>query len=155
MAIIAAIWLFAEEWLWDGMLAAMAWLGRLPPIRWIESRIASLPPYPALLTFIIPAVVLLPFKVAAFWLIAKGQGLLGAALFIVAKVIGTALLARIFALTKPTLLSLSWFRRGYDAAIAWKAGVYDYVKSLPVYQRIQAFKVRLSTKMQRIKNWWQ
>ena len=154
LAIIAAIWLFAEEWLWDVMLAAMAWLGRLPPVRWIESRIASLPPYPALLAFIIPAAVLLPFKFAAFWLIAQGQALLGAALFIVAKVIGTALLARIFALTKPALLSVDWFRRAYEAVIRWKARVNDYVKSLPLYRRIQALRQLLREEMQRLKNWW-
>lgn len=136
------------------MQAAMAWLGRLPPIRWLESRIANLPPYPALLAFIIPAVVLLPFKFAAFWLIAQGQGLLGAALFIVAKVIGTAMLARIFALTKQALLSVSWFRRAYHQVIAWKAQVYEYVKSLPVYLRIQALKASLREEMQRLKNWW-
>lgn len=154
LAIIAAIWLFAEEWLWDVMLAPMAWIGRLQAVRWIESRIASLPPYTALLAFIIPAAVLLPFKLAAFWLIAQGQGLLGAATFIVAKVISTALLARTFALTKPALMTVDWFRRAYDAVIAWKAKVYDYVKSLPVYPCIQTLKASLREQMQRLKYWW-
>ena len=132
-----ALWVFLEEWVWDAMLAFMAWLGRLPPIRWAESQIAQLPPYAALITFIIPGAILLPFKLAAFWLIAHGHGLYGMWVFVIAKVIGTAFLARIFSLTKPALLSISWFSKVYFAIIGWKERLYAYVRALPAYQRIR------------------
>jgi hypothetical protein len=56
---------------------------------------------------LIPAAILLPFKFAAFWLIAKGHAVFGAMVFVIAKIIGTAFLARIVALTKPTLLTFA------------------------------------------------
>ena len=149
VAIVAAIWLFVEDWLWDGLLAITAWLGQLPPVRWVESQIARLPPYAALVAFVIPVIALLPFKLAAFWLIAKGQAVLGAAVFIVAKVIGTALLARIFSLTKPALLTIGWFARTYAAFSKWKIRVYAYVKALPVYQAIHAWKQRIRDEIKR------
>jgi hypothetical protein len=157
-AVLAGLWLIAEEWLWDGMLAATAWLVRLTPVRWIESRIARLPPYAALIAFAIPAIVLLPFKLAAFWLIAKHQAALGAMLFVVAKVVGTALLARIFSLTKPALLTIGWFSRAYVTFVGWKAALYGYVKSLPAYRAIVAwkrrFKRRASELLKRLKSDW-
>jgi len=48
--------------------------------------------------FLIPAAILVPFKLLAFWLIARGHGLLGLEVFVVAKIVGTGVsLARIFA----------------------------------------------------------
>lgn len=151
-AVLAALWIFLEEWLWDAMLAFMAWLGKLPPIRWCEGLIASLPPYAALIAFLIPAAILLPFKIAALWLIAHGHGIYGLWVFIIAKIIGTAFLARIFALTKNALLSIGWFARGYHAVIRWKERLYGYVRALPAYQRAHAL---MHTAKARLKAWWQ
>src|SRR5258708_12401828 len=74
--LLAALWIFLEEWIWDAMQACMAWIGRLPGVRWCEARIARLPPYAALVAFLIPAAILVPFKLLAFCLIARGHPLL-------------------------------------------------------------------------------
>ena len=151
VAIPAALWLFVEEWLWDAMLVLTSALSRLPPVRWIEAQITRLPAYAALIAFLIPVVVLLPFKLAAFWLIAHGKSVLGAVVFIVAKIIGTAFLARIFALTKPALMTIGWFARSYTAITAWKLRLYEYVRALPVYR---AMRQRTLALKRQVKNWW-
>ena len=66
LAVVAVIWIFLEEWVWDTMLATMAWLGKLPPIRWLETQLTRLPPYAALAAFLIPAAILLPFNSPRF-----------------------------------------------------------------------------------------
>jgi hypothetical protein len=132
-----AIWIFLEEWVWDEMLKFMAWLGKLPPVHWVETQISKLPPFAALIAFVIPGAILLPFKLAAFWLIAHGHGIYGLWVFIVAKIIGTAFLARIFSLTKPALLTIGWFKRGYLFISGWKERIYAYVRALPAYQRLR------------------
>ena len=137
--VLLALWIFLEEWVWDAMLAFMAWLGRLPPVHWAEAQIAKLPPYAALIAFIIPGAILLPFKFAAFWLIAQGHGVYGLWVFVIAKIIGTAFLARIFSLTKPALLTIGWFNRAYLAITRWKEQLYAYVRALPAYLRIRAW----------------
>lgn len=151
LAIPAALWLFVEEWLWDAMLALTSALSKLPPVRWVESQIAKLPAYAALIAFLIPVAILLPFKLAAFWLIAHGKGVLGMVVFIVAKIIGTAFLARIFTLTKPALMTIAWFARSYTAITSWKLRLYDYVRTLPVYQ---AIRLRATTLRRQVKTWW-
>ncbi len=52
--LLAALWIFLEEWVWDAMQACMAWIGKLPGVRWCEARIAGLPPYAAMVAFLIP-----------------------------------------------------------------------------------------------------
>ena len=151
IAVPAALWIFLEEWLWDFMLKVMAWLALLPPVRWLERQISRLPPYAALIAFVIPAAVLFPFKLAAFWLIAHGHSMLGAAVFIAAKIIGTAFLARIFSLTRNSLMTLGWFACAYNIINAWKARLYAYVRALPAYQRMRAL---LRAVKARIKSWW-
>ena len=38
-AVLAALWIFLEEWLWDAMLAFMAWLGKYS---WLKSAAVAL-----------------------------------------------------------------------------------------------------------------
>lgn len=151
ISIPLAIWIFLEEWVWDEMLAFMAWVGKLPPVHWIETQVAKLPPYAALIAFILPGAILLPFKLAAVWLIAHGHGVYGLWVFVIAKIIGTAFLARIFSLTKPALLTISWFNRAYFIITAWKERLYAYVRALPVYQRIRESTRALKLA---VKQWW-
>ncbi len=119
------------------MLRAMQWVAKLPPIAWLERQIGRLPPYVALIAFLIPAAVLLPFKLVALWLIAHGQKMLGVFVFIIAKIVGTAFLARIFSLTKPALMTIGWFAKSYLAFSGWKARLYAYVRATLVYQRVK------------------
>ncbi len=135
--LLLALWIFLEEWVWDAILAFMAWLGKLPPIHWAETQIAKLPPYAALIAFIIPGAILLPLKIAAVWLIAHGHSVYGLWVFVIAKIIGTAFLARIFSLTKPALLTIGWFNRAYLAITGFKERIYAYVRALPAYQGVR------------------
>jgi len=139
LTLLAALWIFLEEWIWDAMQACMAWIGKLPGVRWCEARIAGLPPYAAMVAFLIPGAILVPFKLLAFWLIARGHGLLGLQVFVIAKIVGTAFLARIFALTEPALLTIGWFARFYAAFTAWRDRLYAYVRSLPAWQAAKAW----------------
>jgi hypothetical protein len=137
--VLAALWIFLEEWVWDAMQACMAWIGKLPGVRWCEARIAELPPYAALVAFLIPGAILVPFKLLAVWLIATGHWLLGLEVFVIAKIVATAFLARIFELTKPALLTIGWFARFHAAFTAWRDRLYAYVKSLPAWRAAGAW----------------
>lgn len=132
---IAAIIILLEDWLWDDLQRLAAAIGRLPIFRQIERLIVSLPPYPSLAVFAAPSLLLIPVKLAALWLIAHGQAWLGLLTVIGAKVAGTALVARIYYLTQPKLMSLGWFARLHARFTAFKARIYGAVKSLSIYQK--------------------
>jgi hypothetical protein len=118
-AILALVILF-EEWGWVPLQRLMVHLARLPPLAWLERRIAALPPYAALVVFFLPALTLLPVKLLALWLLGQGQRMLGLLLIVLAKVVGTALVARLFTLTQPALMRLPWFAQSYGRWSAWK-----------------------------------
>ena len=136
--ILAALLLWFWEWLWEPLERFMVLIGRWPVLRQLEGWIGQAPRYIALACFIIPGAVLLPFKLLGLYFIGHGAAFLGIGTFLAAKVVGTALVARIFALTKPQLLEIAWFARAYAAVVRFKNYVFDSLHQHPVYQRTRA-----------------
>lgn len=125
LALAAGI-LFIEEWGWRPL---SRWLGRLaawPPLARLEVALRRSPPRLALLLFLAPAIGLFPVKLLALWLIHLGHDLLGIAVILAAKLLGTALVGRLFVLTEPQLMSFPWFAR----AIGWWARTRQRVKAV-------------------------
>jgi hypothetical protein len=119
-AVLFALLILFEEWGWEPLQRLMARIARLPLVRHLEAGIARLPPWAALVVLVLPLAVFVPAKLMAVWLIGSGRTGRGVAALIAAKVIGTALIARIFALTRPALLKLPWFAALYARWVTWK-----------------------------------
>lgn len=118
-------WLLAlvivfEEWGWLPLQAVLARLGRWPGLRWIEAWVRQLAPWAALLLFALPTALLLPVKLLALWAIGNGHVVLGMVVIALAKVVGTAVVARLFTLTRPALLQLRWLAWGYAHWLVFK-----------------------------------
>jgi hypothetical protein len=129
-----------EEWGWEPLQRLAARVFRLPLLRRIEAGIAALPPGAALAVFLLPTLMLLPVKLAALWLIGSGHALLGAVSIVCAKIVGTALVARLFALTQPALLRLAWFARWYGRWTAWKDALLARVRASAVWRAARTIK---------------
>src|SRR5690349_9127820 len=125
--ILAAIIILIEDWLWDDLARLAAAIGRLPVFHQIEMLIAALPPYAALVFFAVPSLLLIPVKLVALYFISHGHALFGLMTVIGAKIAGTALVARIFTLTRPRLLRISWFAWAYEHFVAFKARIYAVI----------------------------
>jgi hypothetical protein len=138
--VLAALLLLFEEWGWEPLAALLARLAKLPLIAWLEERVRRLPPYAALATFAVPALMLLPVKIAALFFIARGHGMLGLLVLLAAKILGTAILARLFTLTQPTLMQLGWFARWYPRWKAWKDRIMEEVRRSPAWQSTRKIK---------------
>jgi hypothetical protein len=129
VGLLLALVLLFEEWGWRPLAELLALLARLKPIARLEAVIASLPPYAALVVFALPSLLLAPVKLAAVWLLTQGKVLSAGALMIAAKVAGTALVARIFMLTRPALMRLPWFARLYHWVVPWKEAVFARIRA--------------------------
>ncbi len=140
---IAALILFAEEVLWELAKRLMAQVGRLPLIRTIEAMVARLPPPAALALFVLPGALLLPVKISALWLIAHGHTLVGLQLIIAAKLIGTVLVARIFTLTRDSLMTLQWFARAHRFVLGWRERIYGFVKASHAWLTLALWRGRM------------
>lgn len=144
-----ALLILFEEWGWEPLQRAMAWLGRLPLLRRFEAWVRGLPPYAALAVMLLPTLLLLPIKLLALWLIGMGRALLGLLVILLAKVIGTAVLARLFQLSQPALLRLPWFARGYARWTAWKAALLIWVRASAPWRYARALRMRLRRGLRR------
>ncbi|MGQ0456994.1 MAG: hypothetical protein ACT4OU_08020 [Hyphomicrobium sp.] len=141
--ILAALFVLFEEWGWRPLSNLLARLARYRPVAAIERAIAKAPPYAALLVFALPTTLLLPLKFVAMWLLAQGQVAAATGLFIGAKVASTALIARIFLLTKPALMRIPWFARAYGWFMPWKDHLFAIIRASWIWRYGRMVKTRV------------
>lgn len=146
-----ALLILFEEWGWAPLSRQLARVGQLPVFRQIERWIASLPPYAALVVFFLPGLLLLPVKLLALWLISGGRAGLGLSVIVLAKLIGTALVARLFQLTQPALMRLAWFARLYARWSRWKAELLAWVRASRAWRMARAIKRRVRRLLSRFR----
>lgn len=147
---LAALVILFEEWLWDPLKRLMLRFSLLPLVRELSRVIAGLSPRAALMVYLAPMVLLFPFKIAGLWLIGHGHALPGLATFLAAKLLGTAIFAWLFALTRDSLLQIAWFAAAYgwvqrigEAARAWIRRQYLYRWARLMAARVRARVARL------------
>jgi hypothetical protein len=127
--LLFALVLLFEEWGWRPLAELMATIARLRLLARLEAVIMGLPPYAALAVFVLPSGLLFPVKLLALWLLAQGKLVMAGLLLAGAKVVSTALVARIFMLTRPALMQLAWFARLYNWLVPWKEAIFAQVRA--------------------------
>jgi hypothetical protein len=149
LGLIALILLF-EEWGWEPLARMFARLARLPLWALAERKIAALPKWGALLAFFVPAAALLPVKLLAIFLFGQGHAAWGLTLLLAAKLLGTAVLARLFQLTQPALMQFTWFAYWYPRWKAWKDGLLARVRASALWRMGRLWKANLKSRWHRI-----
>jgi hypothetical protein len=136
---IALVFLF-EAWLWDHLQPTVGWIVDRLPLHHLTERIskwvARLSPALSLIVFIVPLGLLLPFKLAGLWLLARGYWMGAAGTLFFAKIVGLGSTAFVFDAARQKLLQLDWFRRLYDIVMEWRAWAHELAD--PVKERIKA-----------------
>jgi len=140
---VAALLLLFEEWCWDTGVAIARWLAARLPLQALDARIRKLPPYAALFLFVLPAILLFPVKIMALMAIASGHVVTGVGTIVLAKIGGAAAVARLYLLTRPTLLSLPWFARIHDAFMDLKARWVGRLKATAAWRSTRAMATRV------------
>jgi len=140
---LLALLILFEEWGWEPLQRALSRLGRLAVMRRIEDAVARLSPPAALGVLLLPTLGLLPVKLLALWLIARGAAVAGLVVIVVAKLLGTAVLAWLFTLTQPALMRMPWFAAGYRRWYGWKEALLARVRASLAWQTGRAIKRRV------------
>ncbi|MES2127367.1 MAG: hypothetical protein V4463_08855 [Pseudomonadota bacterium] len=139
----AALILLLEDWFWDIGARLIGYITSWPPIRNLETHIKALPPWGAMLLFMLPAVLLFPVKILALMAIAHGHAFAGVLVILAAKVGGAAAVARLYALTKPKLMELAWFARWHDKFMDVKDRWIARLRATRAMRSIKALRLRI------------
>ena len=150
MLALAAMLLFLEEWGWRPLTAWAARLAKWPPIARLEARIVGMQSRWALVLFLVPAVLLFPVKLLALWLIHAGSTALGLSVIVAAKVLGTALVGRLFILTEPQLMQIAWFARAMGWWRATKARVKAAIAESAWWRNVRVVVRRWRVRVRRL-----
>ena len=109
-----------EAWLWDHLGPVVRAIIDALPLKRLKDLaargITRLHPYATLLLFVLPGLVLLPFKLVGLWLIAQGHFILGVVVFFLAKTVGLAIAAFLYDLCHDKLMRIPLFVRVYHWA---------------------------------------
>ncbi|MBO0743235.1 MAG: hypothetical protein J2P51_17660 [Hyphomicrobiaceae bacterium] len=140
--VLVALIIVFEEWGWRPLADLVGRLARWRPWAMIEAAITRLPPYAAFIVFVLPTALLLPLKFLALFLIAQGQIFMATLLFIAAKLVATALIARLYLLTEPALMQIGWFAWAHDSFMPLKEALTARVRSSWVWREGRWLKQR-------------
>lgn len=139
---LLAIILVIEEWLWDALSAFGHFLISLLHLEKFERWINQLSPNTALIAFMIPILIVTPINLAALVLLANGLILQGILLEVLAKVLGTLLVSRVFALTKSQLLTFKILAVIYSTVMRWLMWAHQKVTETKVYKLAKVLKAQ-------------
>jgi hypothetical protein len=118
LLILLAIVFLIEAWLWRHLEPIVEWIVAWLPLRAVKARLAGvirkLPPAATLIVFVIPVAALFPLKVLGLWLLAHKYWIAAGGVLVFAKLVGVAVTAFVFQVTRPKLLQLRWFRWLYE-----------------------------------------
>ncbi len=75
------------------------------------------------------------------------------AVVVAAKLLGTAVLAWLFALTQPALMRMPWFAAGYRRWYAWKEALLARVRASWAWRTGRAVKAAVKRSLRRWVRW--
>jgi hypothetical protein len=82
-----------------------------------------------------PSAIVLPVKLSAVWFALHHRYGLSVASVVIGKMLATALVARLYRVLHPTLVTMPWFLRAETWLFAWRDRLYAFVRAMPVWQR--------------------
>jgi len=144
---LLAIVLIIEEWLWDFLSACGHYLALLLKLESVERWLVQTSPAMALLAIAIPILIVTPINLAALSLLLHGLLLQGILLELFAKLLGTLLVARVFSLTKPQLLSFSLIALVYQTIMGWLHWAHAKIVDTEIYRWSRQLKAQVKAKI--------
>lgn len=120
--VAATIYFLIDDVVLAAVRPIVARLAELRPFARLGEAIHRLPPYPTLVLFLVPFVVLEPFKLWALWLLGTGRFTFGATMLAASHLTSIVLVERLFHATRDKLLTIGWFARVH----ALVSALYDW-----------------------------
>lgn len=138
LIVIASLLMWIEESLWHWLKRVTRWIAVIPLVHRFEAWLVRLSPYPTVVVFLVPMTTLFPLKVLAVYWVTRGYWLPSLMLIAFAKVLGTAIVARMYVVCQPKLMTIAWFRQLHAGLYLLRNHLYAALQALPFYRAIRA-----------------
>jgi hypothetical protein len=135
---LAAAVVFFEQVLIGILNAITAALARWAPIAALEAWLKKQPPSIALMAFVMPSILILPIKFSAIYFGMHHMFMTAIAAVVIGKLLATAIVARLYVVLRPTLMTIGWFARVDTWFFFWRDRAYAFVRALPAWQKAKA-----------------
>jgi hypothetical protein len=134
LLVVAAVLFLVEEWAWEHLAAAMAYVARLRAVRAAERWFVQLPPWAVAMLVLTPLAVVEPAKLIGLYLMAMGQVTAGVVVIALSYLVGTAVVARLVRIGRPQLDRLPWIAAGLAWIEGWSARIHAAVRASAAYR---------------------
>ena len=144
---LAAAVVFFEQTLIRMLNAITAVVARWAPIAALEGWLKKQPPRIALIAFVMPSILILPIKFSAIFFAAHRHYMMAIAAVVIGKMLATAIVARLYVILRPTLMTIGWFARLDTWFFYCRDRAYAFVRALPAWQKAKAAIDRMRLRM--------
>lgn len=151
---LLAVLVIFEEWLWDILTAAGQWLAKVLHLEQFDARLARATPPQAIIALLIPMLIVTPINLSALFLLTHGAIIQGIILEVVAKLLGTLLVARVFKLVRPALLTFAWFAKIYNSIVNLLHWAHELVHNSRIYQLSLQAKAAINRQISQFKRYF-
>ena len=151
LIILASLWMLFEDWVWDSIVHLMEIVGRLKAVTRFEAFLARQNQYLLLTLFVVPFLIMIPAKVYGLYLITSGKIIRGVTIFVVAKGLITALLTRLFMISREKLLQIKTFAAFFYWFREKKEWLYAELSKLPAWQTARAWIAQVKMKIRSLR----
>jgi hypothetical protein len=135
---LAAAVVFFEQVLIGMLNTITAVVARWTPIALMEAWLRKQPPWVAFIAFVMPSILILPIKFSALYFAAHHRFGVAIAAVVIGKMLATAIVARLYVVLRPTLMTIGWFARADTWFFFWRDKAYAFVRALPPWQKAKA-----------------
>jgi len=111
LAIVITLFIVVEEIIWRVFSGFTAWISSWSVWANLEKTLSKASPRFAALSFLVPLTMVFVIEAMGGWVASNGHVFLGATIYLTVKVVGTAIAARIYTITKDALQTIPWFAR--------------------------------------------
>jgi hypothetical protein len=133
VVVVAAVYFVIDALVLSILKPLLRQIANLKLFQFIAPWIASLGPYPTLVLFVIPLVLLEPIKPFSAYLIASGYLINGMLILALGEVLKIIIVERIFHIGRDKLMTIKAFAWSYNYVSVW----LTWVQALPPWQAVK------------------
>jgi hypothetical protein len=142
--LLAAIYFLVDAIFLSVAKSLSNWIAEHWVFESLRAWIVSLRPYPTLLLFAVPLIVLEPVKPAAAYLVGTGHFAMGMTVLVIGEILKLVLVERLFSVSRDKLMSIpvfAWAYWKYRAAKNWMTSTEAW-QAVRRWSRIARYAIR-------------